>query len=365
MVLYLKENLGGNMFKKSIWLLTLSLLISSVFPYIVKIGKEEISRKDFQDFIDVQKFIDNEDSFDGLARKKKTTKNNILTDYIDQLIVIREAKKKGYNEKNDLIKKAFDTKKEQWVTTLYVAKNVDIESLSVKETDIRNVYKQLPSSSKTKPYNQLTEQEKKGLYQIATIKAAQDKKKEFQKVLEKKYKVKRYGINKKVVAMVESKKVTKNEFQKKVDEQLARLGITEKEVKDRDPKRFDQARKDILDEIIFEKLIDLDIKKSGFKKNRLVVRAYDFLMDQVISEQFILNEIASKMKISSHELDEAFIQVSQQNPAIKNMLPTEQERVLRKYIIQAKLPEIIKDYLVEVKEGILIKRNKEELSKIS
>lgn len=356
--------MGKTISKLITWLTAITFFSLSLFPYIVKIGDTEISRGDFQEFIDVQKFIDNQDSFDGLAQKKKTTKNNILTDYIDQIIVVQEAKKKGYSEKNDLVQKAYAEKKKRWVTTLYIARNVDIESLEVGESDMQRTYKELPQQSRSKPYDQLTEQEKQGLYQIATIKAAQEKKKDFQKVLEKKYRVKRYGENKKIVAEVEGKKITEEELQDKIDEQLARLGISEREITARSPQRFEEAKKDILDEMIFEELVNIDIEKSNFLKNKLIEKAYGFLMDQVISEQYILNEIASKVTISSRELDEAFIRVSQQNPAIKNMLPTEQERLLKNYIIQAKLPDIIKDYLVEVKEGILIRRNKEELKSV-
>lgn len=353
------------MSKIIVFALSLVLFFTTAFGYIVKIGNVEISKKEFQDFIDVQKFIDSVSSFDELARNKKTTKNNLLTDYIDQFLVVREAKKKGYNEKNTQVQEQYKVKKEKWLTTLYITRNVDLVNVDVSDEDMEKTFNELPASSRTKPYAQLTQQEKQNLYQIAAIKVAQDRKKSFQYTLEKKFKVKRYSTSANIVAEVEGKKISKKTFSEKVTEQLARIGLNEKMVEQRDKARFEQAKRDILDELIFDELVQLDMKKSGFLNNKLLDKAYGFLMEQVITEQFVVKEIAPKVQIDSREIDQAFVQFSQQNPAIKNMLPTEQERILRNYIVQAKLPQIIKEYLTEIKEGILIKRNKEELTSVS
>lgn len=346
--------------------LILVFLISSslLFSYVAKIANKEISKSKFQEFINIQKFIANKKTFNELAEFKKTDRNGILSEYIDQVIVVKEAKKKGYKTDSRKVNKIFKTKKKRWLLNLYTTRHVDFTSLSIKEKDLKKAYKRLPANSRTKSYKDLSDEEKRGLYQIATINKAQNQKKNFQKKLEKKYKVKRYKLSSKTVAKVGKINITKKKFQNSVDEQLARIGLNEKIIAARDPKRLEEAKKDILEEIIFEELAKLDMEKTGFLKNKLLRSAYVILRDQIITELFIINEIASNVKVSDQELDQAFVVVSKQNPSIKNMLPTEQERILRDFILQKKMPKILTDYLSEVKEGIVIKRNKVDLRNI-
>ncbi len=330
---------------------------------IAQLGKTKISLSQFQNYIDVQKFITDRESVGDLLKQQRIDLNNVLTRYLDQQILLLNAKKKGIDANNSLVKQRYDQTHLKWIGQIYTLKNVDLPSNEVKESELRAIYRQYKKGNKS--FEALNDQEKSGLYRLVLLQNLQKARTSYQKKLEKKYKVSRRKINSKLVAKVSGQDITRKDLDAILESQLANFGLTIEQAKQNNPKQYDKIVNEAREELIFDKLIQLDMKKNNFLKKKLVKEALNGYKEQLVIETFMQLEIIPKIEISDNELDAAFQELSRNRPQIQQLVPTEQEKVLRRFIFQRKQPQILSNYLTEKKEEIIIKRNKDLLTKIT
>ena len=330
---------------------------------IAQLGKTKISLSQFQNYVDVQKFITDKESVSDLLKQQKIDLNNVLTRYLDQQILLLNAKKKGIDASNSLVKQRYEQTYLKWIGQIYTLKHVDLPSNEVKESELKAIYKQYKKGNKS--FDSLNDQEKSGLYRLVLLQNLQKARASYQKKLEKKYKVSRKKISSKLVAEVSGQDITKKDLDSILESQLANFGLTIEQAKQNNPKQYDKIVSEAREELIFDKLIQLDMKKNNFLKKKLVKEALNGYKEQLIIETFMQLELIPKIKISDSELDAAFQELSRNRPQIQQLVPTEQEKVLRRFIFQRKQPQILSSYLTEKKEEIIIKRNKDLLTKIT
>ncbi len=331
---------------------------------LARLGNVEVSFSEFQDYIDIQKFIFGKNTVDEILNEQKITKNDLLSRYIDQKIILLDAKKNKIDVNNEQVKRRYDNSFKKWISQIYTIKQVGIANKRVNEDDLREVYTKFNQKDNT-PFDSLSKEEKSSLYRIVLIERFKGKKEDYQKNLEKKYRVSRKSIDDEVVATVQNRKIFQKDLVAITRRQLANFGVTLEEAQSKDKNQYKQILETARDELIFSELVDIDMERSNFLSRSIVKKALDTYKKQIVVEVFVLNEIVSKAKITDSELDNAFKEISRERPQIKQLLPTQQERVLRSFILQRKQPQLLSSYLSEKKEEIIIKRNKDLLSKVT
>ena len=330
---------------------------------IAELGKTKISLSQFQNYINVQKFITDKKTVGSLLEQQKISLNNVLTRYLDEQILLLDAKRKGISIANPVVKNKYDRTYLKWIGQIYTLKNVNLPSDRVTEENLKSTYKKYQKGKK--PFDSLSNQEKSSVYQLVLLRRLQEAKNVYQKVLEKKYKVSRRKINSKVIAKVGKKQITRKDLDAILEGQLANFGLTPSQAKQNNPKQYDKIVTEAREELIFDALIQLDMARNNFLKKKLVKEALNTYKRQLVIETFMELEIIPNVRITDSELDQAFQELSRARPQIKQLVPTEQEKVLRRFIFQKKQAQILSSYLIEKKEEIIIKRNKDLLAKIT
>ncbi len=346
----------------SIFFIAFIALYSTSHAYVAKINKKEVSLKEFQSFVNFQKFIAKENNLDTLLKQKGISRKELLKDYINMLILLEESEKKNYAS-NAQAKKIFQETRQDWLISLFVNRNINLIEQTPSIAKLKEEYNKLPQARERK-FEDLSNEEKKNLYQIRVMRDIQDKKAEYRKILEKKYKVKYNYTAKNTVAKIGKKTVSRDEVEKKLSKELEKLGIVYTELEAKNKAKAEQIKVDMIHEVVFRKLTLMEIKNSNFTKNKYVADGLRFYGYQVRIEEYIKGEIISNIPISSTELDNAFVVLSRENPRIQKMLPTEQEKILKSLIIQQKLPKAMNDLLIEKKEEAVIYRNYDELKEV-
>ena len=367
------------------------LLIASCFifstllaEYVAKVSRNKISIKHFQNYVDNQKFILNKPTFTSLVKELRTTPKEFLREYVGVWLLFQESQEQGYDiDKNRDVNAYYDDTKEGWLQDIFLKYNADISSFATSPTerDLEEVYnryiEQLSQSSgqqntPTKKYKDLTSSQKQQLAQLPAIKQLliagkiQEVKDDYRKKLEKRYKVRRYKEGREIIAKVGQKNITQKLMDDKMKEELKKLGV-EREVDLQELRKSKQIDFEIIrNELILIELVKLEIQRTGFttkSKTKNALREYR----KTIALELYRNQLAKKLvTISVEEIDEAFKILKQQNPAVINQFPsyTEMENYLRSYLKKQKSPIVLREYIQEKKDGVIIKYNYSILDKI-
>ncbi len=330
---------------------------------LAKLGNIDIALKEFQEYVDIQKFIANKKSVDDLLSQQKIDKNTMLSRYLDQKILLLSAEEKDITTKHPLVNQKYEQTYLKWIGQIYTLKNVDLSNDKVSEADMEKVYNKYNQDKK--PFSTLSNEEKSGLYRLALLEKLQASKNVYQKKLEKKYKVSRKKIDAEVIAVVNKEDITQKDLDLILQQQLASFGLSKEQAKERNPNQYEKILDEVREELIFNKLIEVDMKKSKFLSQSIVKKTLDTYRKQLTIEAFFNTEIIPSVKVSDSELDLAFQELSKVRPAIRQVVPTEQEKILKRFILQKKQPEILSNYLLEKKEEIIIKRNKNLLTQVT
>ncbi|BBM89594.1 hypothetical protein COTS27_01300 [Spirochaetota bacterium] len=342
------------------------VLLSSAYGYVAKIDNYTISLQELQKFVDVQKFLAKEKNLEEFMANKQVKKSDLLSDYIDMMLLYLTADKNKYSfaTQNKNVQNVYSQTRSEQLKTLFINRQLDIAENPPTTAELKKEFEKVKSRT-SKTFKELSDQEKRNLYQISILRKIQDKKKSYRLQLEKRYDVKRTPKNKTSIGSVNNKKISRKDIDKLLDKEVSKLGISLTALKKDEPEKFREIRKDAVNELIFQEMITLEMKKQKFASKQVVKDALQFYQYQIAIEEYVKNELADNIRISDNELDEAFVEVSQTRPDIQKLLPTQQEKLLKSFIIQKKLPILMEELLNERKEESIIKRNKSELNKLT
>ena len=364
-----------------VFLLATSALLAE---YVAKIDKKKIGAKEFQSYINNQKFILNQSSYKSLVSELRTTPKEFLREYVGIWLLFSESQKKGYDvNKSKKVKDYYNDTKDDWLQDIYLKYNADISSLTGNPTDgdlekiynkyIEQVAQASPQNSAgAKKYKDLTSSQKQQLAQLPAIQQLyiatkiQEVKDDYRKKLEKKYKVKRFKKGKEIIAKVGQKNITQSLMDNKMRDELKKLGV-EKNVDLKELKNSNQIDFEVIrNELILIELVKLEIKKTGFLEKKKTVDALKEYRKTIALELYRTELMETLVTISVEEIDEAFKVLKQQNPAIINQFPSysEMENYLREYLKTQKSPVVLREYIQEKKDGSIIKYNYDALDSI-
>ncbi len=341
------------------------LIFSPLSAYVAKINDHVIPLSELQQYINVQKFLVKEPELEKFLELKKTTRSRLLSDYIELKLLYLAADSKSYTiaKKHKTLTALYKETLEQQLSTLYVNSQIDLPQTTLNEAELKKEFANLKGAS-PKSFAELSSKEKKELYQLSILRKLQNQKEAYRFQLEKKYKVKRSPKNKTIAASVNNVKLTRKAADELLSKEVAKLGLSLTVLKKRDPSKLQEIRKDAINELIFQEMVKLEIKAINFAQKPVVQHALKFYRYQLAIEEYAQTELTQNIKISSSELDAAFVEISRTRPNIQQLLPTQQEKFLRSVIIRNKLPELMQDLVNEKKEEAIIKRDKTELAKL-
>ena len=333
--------------------------------WVAKINKQKISTKEFQEYIDVQKYSSGNENVNirTILGQEGALEDVLLERYIDQKIVLIAARKVGHNSKNPAIKAIINKEKDLWLVGYYVSKVVDISDVQVSQKELRREFNALKKQQAiNKPFNKLTPEEKKQIEQKVGMEKFRDKKNVYKKKLEKKYKVSRKK-KAKVVAKVEGKSIREADLNAYLNEQLKVVGVSASALKKTRPDQYKQIRNQALEELIFNQLVRVEIEKKKFEKKPIVQTALRYFKEKVIAEYYVKEKIFKKIKVTEKELDTAFKQ--NKDELKKRQLTLEQiEQYLESSIRQKKLQLNLARFVKRKKDASVIVRNEKEIVKI-
>lgn len=330
---------------------------------IASIDNKKISLKEFQEFVDMQKFIANKEKLEDLLSQKQETRNSLLGEYIDHVLFLNNANELGYKTNSQEVIEEFERMSEKWVMSSYLGRVIDLEKIDVTEENLKKEYASLPANSTKKSFNELNQNELNQLRQIFVAKASQKEKDKLREKLMKQYKVKKNDVGKKIVFSVGKKDYSQEDFQNYFDEELKNVGASSALLKARDPKRYDELSALQLNEMILYELLKLELKRDKYM-NKKEIKTFLRILKERLAIEMLKRTIAEEIAVSDKELNDTFSQLTKQNPTLEKMLPTEQERIVKNAVRQNKLPTALEAYLAELKESSVIKRFKDVLAKV-
>lgn len=351
-------------FFTNLFLVLLFFTGTSLFAQTVaSINNKKISLKEFQDFVDMQKFIAGEDNLENFLAQKQATKNSLLGEYIDHVLFLNKAEELGYKVNSPEVAAEFEEMNEKWVISSYLGRVIDLKKIDPNEESLKKEYEKLPKASKKKNFDQLNQNEFNQLRQIFIARVSQEEKDKLREKLMKQYKVKKNGIKNKIVFSIGKKDYSQEDFQNYFEKELKNIGASTALLKARDPNRYDELSKLQLNEMILYELIKLELNRNKYT-NKKEIKTFLKILKERLSIEMLKRTIAEKITVSDKELNDTFSEIARQNPTLEKMLPTEQERIVKNAVRQRKLPASLEAYLAELKESSVIKRFKDVLDKV-
>lgn len=374
---YSKIYLKSYFFK--IALLTL-ITISFSYGYLVKVDKSTISSKEFQKYIDVQKFTTGESSFKVLLKNSgnMTRKQYLRKVYLKNWFLLREAKKKGLSVKDKEIEEIDNKTYKQNLQKLfllreYIERNL-LNKSKISDSEIEGIYERIRTQRREYPkYSDLDTARKRQIqsnpmFQQLLLAARTEKasKKYLKSIKSKRYKVKEYSLSKKVIAKVNNEKITKRDYELILSQNGIRPEQMDSLLKD----KRKEMEKSVVNQLILTKIVDLEIKRTRFDSKKFVKDYFKYQRElflvqrfqQLLTQEFIKE---GKITITDTEMDAAYEQLRQQNPAITQQPISEIQKFLRNRISINKATPLLNNYLEDIIFEAQIKINSEELDKIS
>ena len=364
----------SNIFVSVMLSLTLTSTRQVYANWVAKINQDFIYTKDFQQFIDIQK--------NNLGQKNTSLNTEVqagislgemlLEKYIDNQIILIEAKKKGYTKNKKSIQQLFSKQRDTWLANYFINQQIDTSKVKVGEKDINkfyNIYKNKAKQSGSKieipDYKDLQSADKYKLLEAAKLEAYQ----KYQKLrrayfakLEKKYKIKYYKLNKKVVAKVGKTSITKKEVEAHLARALKLLGISKNIIAKQKPKEYNDLQEEVRTKLVANILTKYEIKAQRFESKTTTKNALEYFFNDLILNAYIKEEIFNKIKVSEQEIETAF---QRHKDALRKQkwtleqIETRLKESIRKEKGQAKILKLIK----RKKEESIIRRNEKEINK--
>ena len=375
-----------NFFNRLIRVLSLKLGILSLgflnfaHGYIVKVNKDEISPKEFQEYVNVQKFTTGESSFKQLLKSSGniSRKNYLKKVYLKNWFLLKEAKKKGLSVKDKEIKDINNKTYKQNLQKLFLlreyTKNNLLDKSKISDNEIKTIYERIRSQQPDyPPYSDLDRSRKQQIqrnpmFQQLLLAARTElaSKKYLAKMQEKRYIVKKYSMSKKVIAKVNSEEITKRDYELI----LRQNGISQEQMSSIPKDRKKQMQDSVMNQLILTKIVDLEIKRTGFEKDKDVVTYFKYQkqlfliqrFQQLMTQEYIKE---GKIKITDDEIDNAYEQLKQQNPAITKRPINEVLRFLKNRVATQKAAPLFNSYLEDIIFEAQVKINSKALKDIS
>ena len=373
-------------FHKLIRVLSLKLgilllgFLTFVHGYIVKVNKDEISSEEFQEYVNVQKFTTGESSFKQLLKSSGniSRKNYLKKVYLKNWFLLKEAKKKGLSVKDKEIKDINNKTYKQNLQKLFLlreyTKNNLLDKSKISDDEIKIIYERIRSQQPDyPPYSDLDRVRKQQIqrnpmFQQLLLAARTElaSKKYLAKMQEKRYIVKKYSMSKKIIAKVNSEGITKRDYELI----LRQNGISQEQMNSIPKDRKKKMQDSVMNQLILTKIVDLEIKRTGFEKNKDVVTYFKYQkqlfliqrFQQLMTQEYIKE---GKIKITDDEIDSAYEQLKQQNPAITKRPINEVLRFLKNRVATQKAAPLFNSYLEDIIFEAQVKINSKALKKIS
>ena len=334
--------------------------------WVAKINQQKIATKEFQNYINVQKYSSGNENKNirKLAKDEKKLIEGLLEQYIETKVLLLEANEKGYSTKNRKVKKTIKKEKEDWLISYFINKKIEVPKDPISEKDINKYFeKTMKQQGLKRKYSSLSKEEKAQLRKYVGIDRIYKLKFGYQKKLEKKHPVKRYGLKKKVLAKVRGESIKKSEVEGYLEEKLKLMGVSKDELKSNESRYFN-AKGSVLEEIIFNKLVKIEMEKEKFEEKPIVKVALGYFFNTVTVRIYLEEEHSKKIKVSEEEIEKAFQQNKKKLKAGKLTLE-EIEKYLKQEIKKRKLQRRIAKLISRKKEELIIIRNEKELVNIN
>lgn len=354
---------------KSIIISILTLMIFAQAQWVAKVNNNTISTKEFQQYIDFRK------EAVGDRAKQAIDENNInelLRSYIDHVLLLGDAKEKGYSTTTPEVQKIYKEQKEEWLMQFYMSKKIDSTKLDVSTADLKQIYKQYSMQSAAqgqamKSFEQLERNELLQLRQMAMMEKLNDQKEVYKKAIEGDYNIQRPGLDKTYVATVkagsENIQIKKEKLDREFKTQLQMVGISEQQIKQQNPAAYEEQKKKVLEDLIFFELVKMEMKKENFENKKEVKMALDYLLENLVVQYFIEKEIIEPIPVSMDEVGSLYSKRKRTYDNSGRDL-SEITDYLTKEIKNQKGQQKLESYITEKREENIIKRNKAELAKI-
>lgn len=372
-----KRYLKSFFFKTALLIL---ITISFSYGYLVKVDKSTISSKEFQKYIDVQKFTTGESSFKVLLKNSgnMSRKQYLRKVYLKNWFLLREAKKKGLSVQDKEIEEINNKTYKQNLQKLFLLREYMERNLlnksKISDSEIEEIYERIRTQRPEYPkYSNLDTAKKRQIqsnpmFQQLLLAARTEKasKKYLKSMKSKRYKVKEYSLSKKVIAKVNNEKITKRDY----DLILSQNGIRPEQMDSLPKDRRKEMEKSVMNQLILTKIVDLEIIRTKFDSKKSVKSYFKYQKElflvqrfqQLLTQEFIKE---GRIKITDAELDAAYEQLRRQNPGIANQPLSKIQELLRNRIAANKAAPLLNSYLEDIIFEAQIKIDSKELDKIS
>ncbi|MFC1503933.1 hypothetical protein ACFL6D_00795 [Spirochaetota bacterium] len=340
-------------------LLTLSLMFMMLFSvlystWVAKIDDLEISSKEFQRFITLQKTSigKKEAALNSLVKSESELKK-ILDKYIENILVLQEARKKGYNEKKSAVQEAYAKQKDEFIRQFYLIQQIDTQNIEVTEAEMKSYFeKEKKNLSPNVTYDRI----KYVIYQQLMAEKADKEKTKYLKKYEKKYKIIKKNIDDYYIAIVGEEKIKKSTMEDKFS--LLLSGYDKNKIP---PEKIVEMKEKLRDELILEIIVDQEINKTNFSESAEVKDALKIFLDNAIIQVFIKDQYIEQTEASDEEISAEY---DKNKDSYDNLGFDKALKYIKEKIKQEKAAVHLEQFLEEKKMEARIKKNYKELKNI-
>lgn len=344
-------------------ILSLFLFSFSFGDWIVKIGSKSYPESDFQDFVDYTRYVF---SISGQTLKTdEEAKMSLLKQFIDNELVLTEAKKKGIDGETNEIKTLYQEELDRWLVQVYLASHLNVKNVSPSESEIKSEFEKLKASGilnipANAKYGEIDESVKAQVAQKLYMEKVNKIKDSYREEEEKKFKVKRNGLESVYVAVVNGERVARSEVDEILKQQLDMAGYPLEELK-KNKKDYDRYRDLVLNDLILNKILKIKMDQEKFSSKREIQLASGFMKKQVILQYFLKKEIYDKIKIGDSEKD-AFYRAHKNE--LKDKPFDKVNEFIESSLRQEKARSELMRFIEEKRDAYSVQRNFKELGTI-
>ena len=329
--------------------------------WVAKINSVEISLEEFQRYVNFQKQRSDSDinKLSDIEIKK-----GLLKKYIETKIILIEAKKVGYTKGHAEIKKFFEKNRKSWIAQDFLLSKIDQSKINVSEAKVKGYFRdyrdRIPDLNSSATYENIDPKLRQQLYQAVYAEELKKLKDEYQAQLEKKYKIKRYKLEKYIVAVVNKEKIKRTSLIARLDEEIRAVGNDPERIK-KEKKEYDKLLNSVRDTMILEILLQEEIKRINYDKKQRVRDSLKVHVDELIYNYYILHQIFDKVEVTDSERSALYNQLRDRLESLKY---EEINAYLNQTIKRQKGQIVLQNFITERKEESIIKRNYKELEKL-
>lgn len=323
--------------------------------WILKIDSDVLPLQSFKDHVS---FMQLQTGVGSEALADPEFVNSCYEDFINFRILLKESSKKSGKASMAAVQKVYEEQKESWIVNAYVTSV--LPKVMVSEMDLRKYFDALKKSGKaaipkTAGYDVLTAEEKQSLYQSLMLEKTSKEREKYNQELEKKYKVKRFGLKGVHCAVVGDVKISTASVRESIGRKIESMGATIEDLEKNKieyQKYFDME----LVEVIFRKMVEKEMQSKGYRNRADIKVAAEYLKKQILITLYIKKEIQEKIPVTGKEKDQEY---ALRKAQLEGRPFDEVNRYLEMFARERKSGQAVAQFLADKKEQYVIKRNRD------